>query len=79
MGSACTWPSVLRLGLQFWIHLYDFQTFHSAGCDTRNYLQSGTMARRGLTANHRLKGHAKRDAETTGASTNTVQSRDRKV
>ena len=36
---------------------YDFQTFHLVGCDNRNYLQSGTMARRGSPANHRSKGY----------------------
>ena len=35
----------------------EFQTFHLVGCDNRNYLQSGTMARRGSPANHRSKGY----------------------
>ena len=47
----------LKFAANFWIHLYDFQTFHSVGCDNRNYLQSGTMARRGSPANHRSRGY----------------------
>ena len=35
----------VKYAANFWIHLYDFQSFHALGCENRNYLQDSTLAR----------------------------------
>lgn len=40
--------SGVKYAANFWIHAYDFQTFHARGCDNRNYLQDRTLTKRRL-------------------------------
>jgi len=44
-----------KYAANFWVHLYDFQTYHALGCDNREYLQDGTMARIALARSASLE------------------------
>ena len=45
----------LKYAANFWIHMHDFQSFHAAGCDNRNYLQAATLLRKGSPKGHRSR------------------------
>ena len=35
----------LKFAANFWVHMWDFQTYHSVGCANENYVQDGTLER----------------------------------
>ena len=39
----------VKYASNFWVHTFDFQTYHGLGCDNRPYLQHRTLERQSVS------------------------------